>query len=139
MLFRSQIPQEAGQVVWYSHLYQNFPQFIVIHTVKGFGIVNKAEIDIFLELSLFFPDPAYFYFKILFKWHLLVEAFLKYCRVSFVLHESPGLYSSLSVWLIWKFIRVNVCLLNRHHCSPGQGLWYVRFCIPSSYHGFEVK
>ena len=46
-----QISQEAYQVVWYSHLFQNFPQFIVIHTVKGFGIVNKAEIDVFLELS----------------------------------------------------------------------------------------
>ena len=44
-------------MVWYSHLFQNFPQFIVIHTVKGFGIVNKAEIDIFLELSWFFNDP----------------------------------------------------------------------------------
>ena len=53
-----QISQEAGQVVWYSHLFQNFPQFIVIHTVKGFGIVKKAEIDVFLELSLFFDDPA---------------------------------------------------------------------------------
>ena len=53
-----QVSQEAGQVVWYSHLFQNFPQFIVIHTVKGFGIVNKAEIDIFLELSCFFDDPA---------------------------------------------------------------------------------
>ena len=41
-------------MVWYSHLFQNFPQFIVIHTVKGFGIVNKAEIDVFLELSCFF-------------------------------------------------------------------------------------
>ena len=48
-----QISQEAGQVVWYFHLFQNFPQFIVIHTVKGFGIVNKAEIDVFLELSCF--------------------------------------------------------------------------------------
>ena len=45
-------------MVWYSHLFQNFPQFIVIHTVKGFGIVNKAEIDVFLELSCFFHDPA---------------------------------------------------------------------------------
>ena len=53
-----QISQEAGQVVWYSHLFQNFPQFIVTHTVKGFGIVNKAEIDVFLELSCFFHDPA---------------------------------------------------------------------------------
>ena len=45
-------------MVWYSHLFQNFPQFIVIHTVTGFGIVNKAEIDVFLELSCFFHDPA---------------------------------------------------------------------------------
>ena len=44
-------------MVWYSHLFQNFPQFIVIHTVKGFGMVNKAEIDVFLELSGFFDDP----------------------------------------------------------------------------------
>ena len=53
-----EISQEAGPVVWYSHLFQNFPQFIVIHTVKGFGIVNKAEIDVFLELSCVFDDPA---------------------------------------------------------------------------------
>ena len=45
-------------MVWYSHPFQNFPQFIVIHTVKGFGIVSKAEIDVFLELSCFFDDPA---------------------------------------------------------------------------------
>ena len=53
-----QISQEAGQVVWYSHLLKNFPQFIVIHTVKGFGIVSKVEIDVFLELSCFFDDPV---------------------------------------------------------------------------------
>ena len=52
------ISQEAGQMVWYSHLFQNFPQFVVIHTIEGFGIVNKAEIDVFLELSWFFDDPA---------------------------------------------------------------------------------
>ena len=52
------VSQEAGQVVWYSNLFQNFPQFIVIHIVKGFGIVNKAERDVFLELSCFFDDPA---------------------------------------------------------------------------------
>ena len=45
-------------MVWYSHIFQNFPQFIVIHTVEGFGIVNKAEIDVFLELSCFFDDPT---------------------------------------------------------------------------------
>ena len=52
-----QISQEAGEVVWYSHLFKNFPQFVVIHTVKGFGIVNKAEVGVFLELSCFFDDP----------------------------------------------------------------------------------
>ena len=45
-------------MVWYSHLFKNFPQFVVIHTVKGFGIVNNAEVDVFLELSCFFDDPT---------------------------------------------------------------------------------
>ena len=54
-----QISQEAGQVIWYSHLFQNFLQFVVIHTVKGFGIVHKAEVDVFLELSCFYNDPAH--------------------------------------------------------------------------------
>ena len=53
-----QISQEAGKVVWYSHLLKNFPQFVVIHTVKGFGIVNETEIDVFLELFCFFNDPT---------------------------------------------------------------------------------
>ena len=52
------VSQEAGQVVWYSYLFQNFPQFIVIHTVKGFGIANKVEIDVFLKVSYFFDDPV---------------------------------------------------------------------------------
>ena len=49
---------DSLKVVWYSHLFQNFPQFIVIHTVKGLGIVNKAEIDVFLELPCFYVDPV---------------------------------------------------------------------------------
>ena len=53
-----QFSQELGQEVWYSHFFQNFPQFIVIHTVKGFDIVNKAEVDVFLEPFYFFDDPA---------------------------------------------------------------------------------
>ena len=53
-----QISQEAGLVVWYSHPFKNFPQFSVIHTIKVFGIVNKAEVDIFLELFCFFDDPV---------------------------------------------------------------------------------
>ena len=53
-----QISQETGKVIWYSHLLKNFPQFVVILMVKGFDIVNKAEVDVFLELSHFFDDPA---------------------------------------------------------------------------------
>ena len=53
-----QVSQEAGQVVWYSHLLKSFPQFAVIHTVKGFSIVSEAEVDVFLEFPCFFYDPA---------------------------------------------------------------------------------
>ena len=52
-----QISQEAGEVVWYFHLLKNFPQFIVIHIVKGFSVVNEAEVDVFLAISCFFYDP----------------------------------------------------------------------------------
>ena len=74
-------------MVWYSHLLKNFPQFIVIHTVKGFGIVNKAEIDVFLKLSCFFNDPtdvgnlisgsSAFSKSILSMWKLTVHVLLK--------------------------------------------------------------
>ena len=67
-----QVSQEAGQVVWYSHLFQNFPQFPVIHTVKGFGIVNKGEIDVFLELSCFSMIQ-----RMLAIWSLVPLPFLK--------------------------------------------------------------
>ena len=53
-----QVSQETVQVIWYSYLFQNVPQFLVIHTVKGFGIVSKSEMDVFLELCCFFDDPA---------------------------------------------------------------------------------
>ena len=53
-----QVSQEAGQVVWYSHLFKNFPEIVVVCTTNGLDIVNKAEVDVFLELSCFFDDPA---------------------------------------------------------------------------------
>ena len=81
-----QISQEAGQVVWYSHLF-HFPQCTVIHTVKGFGIVSKAEVDVFLELSCFFNDPtdvgslisdsSTFYKSSLYTWKFSVLVLLK--------------------------------------------------------------
>jgi len=58
LLTHIQVSQEVGQVVWYSHLLKNFPQFVVIHIVKGFGTINKTEVDIFLELSCFFDEPV---------------------------------------------------------------------------------
>ena len=77
MLFRSltciQVSQEAGQVVWYSHLLKNFPQFVVIHTIKGFGIVNKAEIDVFFWNSLAFSVTQ----SMLAIWSLVPLPFLK--------------------------------------------------------------
>ena len=82
-----QVSQEAGQVVWYSHLFQNFSEFVVVHTVKGFGIVNRAEIDVFLELSCFFDGPIDFGNLIsgssafsesnLYIWKFLVQVLLK--------------------------------------------------------------
>ena len=74
-------------MVWYSHLFQNFPQFIVIYTVKGFGVVNKAQVDVFLELSCFFEDPtdlgnlisgsSAFYKSIMNIWKFMVHGLLK--------------------------------------------------------------
>ena len=53
-----QISQETGKVVWYSYLFRNFRQFAVIHTVKGFGTISEAKVDVFLKLSCFFYDPT---------------------------------------------------------------------------------
>ena len=82
-----QVSQEADKVVWYSHLLKNFPQFIVIHTVKGFSIVNEAEVDAYLEFSCFFCDPtdvgnlvsgsSAFSKSSLYIWKFLVQVVLK--------------------------------------------------------------
>ena len=68
-------------MVWYTYLFQNFPQFIVIHTVKGFGVVNKAEVDVFLELSCFLDDPA--------DVGNLISGFSAFCK---------------TIWDIWNFL-----------------------------------
>ena len=123
--------QEAGQVVWYSHLFQNFPQFVVIHTVKGFGIVNKAEIDVFLELFCFFSDLAdvgnlvsgssAFSKTSLNIWKFMVHALLK-----------PGLEHSehyfTSVWdqcncvVVWAFFDI-AFLWDWNENGPFPVLW----------------
>ena len=91
-----QISQEADQVAWYPHLFQNCPQCIVIHTVKGFGIVNKAERDVFLELSCFFSDPA---------------------DVGILISCSCALSkSSLNIWMFMAHILLKPDLENFEHC-----------------------
>ena len=72
-----QISQETGKMVWYSHFLKNFPEFVVIHTVKGFGIVSKAKVDVFLELSCFFDDPLSQWFSNLSRYQNHLESSLK--------------------------------------------------------------
>ena len=117
-----QISQEAGKVVWYSHLSKNFPQFVEIHTVNGFGVDNKAEVDVFLELSCFFNDPKHvgnlisgssaFSKSSLNIWMFTVHVLLK-----------PGLESSehyfASMWdecncaVVWTFFGIAAGLSNQ--------------------------
>ena len=124
-----QFSQEACQVVWYSHLLKNFPQFIVIHTVKGFGVVNKAEIYVFIELSCFFDDPvtvgnlisgsSAFYKTNLNIWKFTVQVFLK-----------PGLenfeHYFTSVW----YVQLCGSLSILCHCLPLGLEWKLTFSSP---------
>ena len=110
-----QISQEAGQVVWYSHLLKNFPQFLVIHTVKGFGIVNKAEVDVFLEFSCFFDDPvdagnlisgsSAFSKTSLNTWKFTVHMLLKPGLEDFE-HYFTSLWNECSCVVLWTFFGI---------------------------------
>ena len=110
-----QISQEAGQVVWYSHPLKNFPQFVVIHTVKGFGIVNKAEVDVFLELSRFLDDPmdvcnlisgsAAFSKSSLNIWNFMVHILLKSGLENFE-HYSASVWDECNCALVWVFFGI---------------------------------
>ena len=110
-----QISQDAGQLLWYSHLFQNFPQSIVIHTVKGFGIVNKAEIDVFLELSCFLDDPmdvgnlisgsSAFSKSSLNIWSFTVHGLLKPGLENFE-HYFAGVWDECSCAAVWTFFGI---------------------------------
>ena len=110
-----QVSQEAGQVVWYSHLFQNFPQFILIHTLKGFGIVNKAEIDVFLELSCFFNDledvgnlisgSSAFYKTSLNIWKFTVDVLLKPGLENFE-HYLTSMWDEWNCVVVWAFFGI---------------------------------
>ena len=110
-----QISQEAGQVVQYSHLFKNFPQFVVIHTVKDFGIVNKAEIDVFLELSCFFDDPmdvgnlisgsSPFSKSSLNIWKFTVHVVLKPGLENFE-HYFASMWDECNCAVVWRFFGI---------------------------------
>ena len=110
-----QISQEAGQVVWYSHLLKNFPQFVVIHTVKDFDIVNKAEIDVFLELSWFFDDPtdagnlisssSAFSKSSLNIWNFMVHVLLKPGLENFELYFA-SVWDECNCVVVWAFFGI---------------------------------
>ena len=128
-----QISQEAGQVVWYSHLFQNFPEFIVIHTVKGFSIVNKAEVDVFLQLSCFFHDPAdvgnlifgssAFSKTSLNIWKFMVHVLLKPDLESFQQYFT-SMWDECNCAVVWAFFGIAL-LWNRNEKWPFPVLWPV--------------
>ena len=110
-----QITQEAGQVVWYSHLLKNFPQLVAIHMVKAFGIVTKAEVDVFLELSYCFDDPmdvgnlisgySDFSKSGLNIWKLLVHLLFKPSLENFE-HYFTSLWDEYNCMVVWTFFGI---------------------------------
>ena len=139
-----QISQEVGQVVRYSHLFQNFPQFIVIHTVKDFGIVNKAEVDIFLELSCFFDDPAdvgnltsdssAFSKTSLNIWKFTVHILLKPGLENFE-HYFTSMWDECNCAVVWAFFGIaflwdwneNWPFQSCGHCWVFQICWHIEY------------
>ena len=110
-----QISQEAGQVVWYSHLFKNFPQFVVTHTVKGFGVVKKVEVDVFLELFCVFYDPiavgnlisgsSAFYESILYIWKFMIHVLLKPSLENFE-HYFARIWVKYHCAVVWTFFGI---------------------------------
>ena len=123
------ISQEAGQVVWYSHLFKNFPQLVVIHTVKGFGIVNK--VDVFLEFSCFFYDPmdignlisgsSAFSKSSLNIWKFLVHVLLKPGLENFE-HYSASVWDECYGAVVWTFFGI-AFLWDWNESWPFPVLW----------------
>ena len=116
-----QVSQEAGKVAWYSHLLKNFPQFVVIHTVKGFSIVNEAEFDVFMEFSCFFYDltdvgnlisgPPAFSKSSLYIWKFSVLILLKSSLKNFE-HNLASMWNECNCYVIWTVFVIAFLSLN---------------------------
>ena len=126
-----QISQEAGQAVWYSHLFKNCSQFVVIHTVKGFGIVNKAKVDVSLELSCFFNDPVHvgnlisrssaFSKTSLNTWKFSVHVLLKAGLENFE-HYFASVWDECNCAVVWAFFGI-AFLWGWNENWPFPALW----------------
>ena len=142
-----QISQEADKVVWYSHLFQNVPQFVVIHTVKGMGVVNKAEVDVFLELSCFFYDPtdvgnlisgsSAFSKTSLNICKFMVHVLLKPVLKNFE-HYFASVWDECNFVVVWAFFGI-AFLWDWNENWPFPVLWPLSVAL-SQYHllGFEI-
>ena len=129
-----QVSQEAGQVVWYSHLFQNFPQFIVIHTVRGFGIVNQAEIDVFLELSCSFDDPedvgnltsdsSAFSKTSLNNWKFTVHVLMK-PGLEYFEHYFTSMWDECNCVVVWAFFGIAFGIRIKTDLFQSCGHWWV--------------
>ena len=110
-----QVSQETGKVAWYSHLFKNFPQFVVIHTVKGFSIVNDAEVDVLPKVPCFLHGPANVGSLIsgssaslkpsLYIWNFSVHKLLK-PNLKDVEHNLAGMWNERSYMVVWTFFDV---------------------------------
>ena len=141
-----QIYQEAGKVVWYFHLFKNIPQFVVIHTVQGFGVVNKAEVNVFLELSCFFCDPmdvgnlisgsSAFSKSSLYIWRFSVHVLLKPGLKDFK-HNLAGMWNECSCMVIWTFfgigMKIDLFQSCGHCCFPNLLAQWVQRLTASSF------
>ena len=134
-----QISQEAGQVVWYSHLLKNSPQFVVIHTVKGFDIVNKAKVDVFLELSCFYDDmtevgklisgSSAFPKSSLNIWKFTVHILLKPGLEDFE-HYFASMWDEYNCEVVWLFFAIDF-LWNWNENWPFLVLWPPLLSFPN--------
>ena len=126
-----QISQEAGHVVWHSYLFQNFPEFVVVHTVKGFDVVNKAEVDVFLGFSCFFDDPmdvgnlisssSAFSKSSLDIWNFTVHVLLKPVLENFE-HYFASVWDDCNCVVVWAFFGI-AFLWDWNENWPFPALW----------------
>ena len=129
-----QVSQEAGKMIWYSHLLKSFLQFVVIHTVKGFSIVNEAEVDVFLEFSCLFNDPmdvgnlisgsSAFSKSSLYIWKFLVHVLLKPILEDFE-HFLASMWDECNCAVVWTFFGIALWDWNENWHFPV--LWPLRF------------